>query len=45
MPKGRTSVGFIPVIGVAQLFVAEGEGWNKQSGINFKPAVFESAPT
>ena len=37
-------VGFIPVIGVAQLFVAEGEGWNKQSGINFKPAVFEFGP-
>jgi NitT/TauT family transport system substrate-binding protein len=37
-------VGFIPVMGVAQLFVAEGEGWNKQAGITLKTAAFESGP-
>ena len=26
-------VGYIPVMGVAQIFVAEGEGWTKQAGI------------
>jgi NitT/TauT family transport system substrate-binding protein len=37
-------VGFIPVMGVAQLFVAEGEGWTKQAGIPLAPAAFESGP-
>ena len=37
-------VGFIPVMGVAQLFVAEGEGWTKESGISLKTAAFESGP-
>jgi NitT/TauT family transport system substrate-binding protein len=37
-------VGFIPVMGVAQIFVAEGEGWLKQAGLTFQPATFESGP-
>jgi NitT/TauT family transport system substrate-binding protein len=37
-------VGFIPVMGVAQLFVAEGEGWTKQAGIPLAPVSFESGP-
>lgn len=37
-------VGFIPVMGAAQIFVAEGEGWNKQAGIHIKTAAFESGP-
>jgi len=37
-------VGYIPVMGVAQLFVAQGEGWTKQAGIPLKPAAFESGP-
>jgi len=37
-------VGFIPVMGVAQIFVAEGEGWTKQAGIPLAPAAFESGP-
>src|SRR5260370_39731334 len=37
-------VGFIPVMGVAQIFVAQGEGWTKQAGIPLAPAAFESGP-
>lgn len=37
-------VGFIPVMGAAQIFVAEGEGWFKQAGLTFQPATFESGP-
>jgi NitT/TauT family transport system substrate-binding protein len=37
-------VGFIPVMGAAQIFVAEGEGWLKQDGITLKTAAFESGP-
>ncbi len=37
-------VGFIPVIGVAQLFVIEGEGWDRQAGITISPTQFESGP-
>ena len=37
-------VGFIPVMGVAQIFVAEGEGWLKQAGLTLQPAAFESGP-
>jgi len=37
-------VGFIPVMGVAQVFVAEGEGWLKEAGLKFQPATFESGP-
>src|SRR5882724_13714279 len=37
-------VGYIPVMGVAQIFVADGEGWTKQAGIPLAPAAFESGP-
>ena len=37
-------VGFIPVMGVAQIFVADGEGWTKQAGIPLAMAAFESGP-
>ena len=37
-------VGFIPVIGAAQLFVIEGEGWDRQAGIDVVPTQFESGP-
>ena len=37
-------VGFIPVMGVSQIFVAEGEGWLKKDGITLKTATFESGP-
>ncbi len=37
-------VGFIPVMGAAQIFVADGEGWTQQAGIRLKTAAFESGP-
>lgn len=37
-------VGYIPVMGVAQLFVAEGEGWTKDEGIKLTASAFESGP-
>ena len=37
-------VGYIPVMGVAQIFVAEGEGWTKQAGIPLAMSAFESGP-
>ena len=37
-------VGYIPVMGVAQIFVADGEGWTKQAGIPLSTAAFESGP-
>lgn len=37
-------VGFIPVMGAAQIFVAEGEGWIKQSGLALATSTFESGP-
>ena len=37
-------VGYIPVMGVAQIFVAEGEGWTKQAGIPLATSAFESGP-
>src|SRR6201991_563185 len=37
-------VGYIPVMGVAQIFVAEGEGWTKQAGIPLAVSAFESGP-
>ena len=42
----QTSVrlGFIPVMGAAQIFVAEGEGWTKQAGLDLKVTTFESGP-
>jgi NitT/TauT family transport system substrate-binding protein len=37
-------VGYIPVMGVAQIFVADGEGWTAQAGIPLKMAEFDSGP-
>ena len=37
-------VGFIPVIGAAQLFVIEGAGWDREAGIELLPTQFESGP-
>lgn len=37
-------IGFIPVVGTAPFFVANGEGWLKQGGIDVAVTVFESGP-
>lgn len=37
-------IGYIPIIGTAPVFVAQGEGWLKQAGINASFTVFESGP-
>ncbi len=37
-------VGYIPVMGAAQIFVAEGEGWLKQAGLTLSTSTFESGP-
>ena len=44
MAQQELRVGYIPVMGAAQIFVAEGEGWTKQSGITLKTSAFESGP-
>jgi hypothetical protein len=38
------AIGYIPVIGTAPIFVANGEGWLKEAGINAAFTVFESGP-
>lgn len=37
-------VGYIPVVGTAPFFVANGEGWLKQAGVDVGLTVFESGP-
>jgi NitT/TauT family transport system substrate-binding protein len=37
-------IGYIPVMGAAQVFVAQGEGWFKQQGLNVQFTKFESGP-
>ncbi len=37
-------VGFIPVIGSSQIFVADKEGWAKADGLELKLTQFESGP-
>lgn len=37
-------LGFIPVMGAAQIFVAEGEGWINQAGLKLNTSTFESGP-
>ena len=37
-------VGYIPVVGTAPFFVAQGEGWLKQAGVEPAVTVFESGP-
>src|SRR5258707_371568 len=38
------SLGYIPVMGVAQIFVAVGEGWTKEKGLDIKFGSFEPGP-
>ncbi len=37
-------VGFIPVLGVGQLFVIQGEGWAQDAGLTLKLTQFDSGP-
>ena len=37
-------VGVIPIIGASPIFVADGKGWTKEAGLDFKFTVFESGP-
>lgn len=37
-------VGVIPIVGAAPLFVADGEGWLKQAGVDVATTTFESGP-
>lgn len=37
-------VGFIPVMGAAQVFVADGDGLLKAEGLSMTPSTFESGP-
>ncbi|MBX9990336.1 ABC transporter substrate-binding protein [Phreatobacter oligotrophus] len=37
-------VGVIPIVGAAPVFVAEGEGWARQAGLDFAYTTFESGP-
>lgn len=37
-------VGYIPVVGTAPFFVAQGDGWLKQAGVEPAVTVFESGP-
>ncbi|WP_291825542.1 ABC transporter substrate-binding protein [Bosea sp. (in: a-proteobacteria)] len=39
-----TRIGYIPIIGTAPVFVAQGEGWLKDAGIAASFTVFESGP-
>lgn len=40
----KVRVGYIPVMGAAQIFVAQGEGWFKQQGLDVQFTKFESGP-
>jgi NitT/TauT family transport system substrate-binding protein len=37
-------VGVIPIVGAAPAFVAEGEGWAREAGLDFAYTTFESGP-
>jgi NitT/TauT family transport system substrate-binding protein len=37
-------VGIIPIIGAAPLFVAQGEGWLREAGLDLTVTTFESGP-
>ncbi len=45
-PAKTTTVrlGYIPGMGIAQIFVADGEGWTKEKGLDIKFSSFESGP-
>lgn len=40
----KLQVGYIPVLGVSQLFVLEGEGWAKEAGLDLQITRFDSGP-
>lgn len=40
----RVRMGFIPVLGSAQAFVIEGEGWAKDAGLDLQLIRFDSGP-
>ena len=40
----KLTIGFIPVLGSAQLFVIDGEGWAKQADIELAITRFDSGP-
>lgn len=40
----KARVGVIPIVGAAPLFVADGEGWLKQAGVDVVTTTFESGP-
>ncbi len=40
----KARVGVIPIVGAAPLFVADGEGWLKQAGVDVATTTFESGP-
>lgn len=40
----KLQVGYIPVLGVSQLFVMEGEGWAKAAGLDLQITRFDSGP-
>lgn len=43
-PSVAARIGYIPVVGTAPFFVAQGEGWLKQGGVEPVVTVFESGP-
>ena len=40
----RVRLGYIPVLGSAQAFIVEGEGWAKQAGLGLELVRFDSGP-
>ena len=44
MAAAALTIGYIPVVGSAQLFVIDGEGWAKADGIDLKLTRFDSGP-
>lgn len=40
----KIRIGYIPVMGAAQIFVAQGEGWFKEQGLDVQFTKFESGP-
>ncbi|MDX2104567.1 MAG: ABC transporter substrate-binding protein [Alphaproteobacteria bacterium] len=42
--SASVTLGYIPVLGSAQPFVIEGEGWAREAGINLKLIRFDSGP-
>lgn len=43
-PSTKLRIGFIPVLGASQIFVAEREGWLKAAGLDATFTTFESGP-